>query len=62
MVKILKSPGLYIDCKDHWKVGEKCGTSVKDETNTWSSSFFKYTNYRTGIKNFFDIQPGAAQC
>lgn len=51
MVKILKSPGLYIDCKDHWKVWN----SVKEETNTWSSSFFKYTNYRTGIKNFFDI-------
>lgn len=29
MVKILKSPGLYIHCKDHWKVGEKCGIQSK---------------------------------
>lgn len=29
MVKILKSFGLYIDCKDYWKVGEKCGIQLK---------------------------------
>lgn len=29
MVKILKSPGMYIHCKDQWKVGEKCGIQSK---------------------------------
>lgn len=55
MVKILKSPGLYIDCKDHWKVGEKCGIQSKMKPTPGVVHFFKYTNYRTGIKNFFDI-------
>lgn len=50
MVKILKSPGLYIDCKDHWKVGEKCGIQSKMKPTPGVVHFWNILTIVLGLK------------
>lgn len=50
MVKILKSPGLYIDCKDHWKVGEKCGIQSKMKPTPGVVHFLNILTIVLGLK------------